>query len=126
MDEAELVSRQIFGNVAPALSEPLGVRNDRGDLIDARIGMQHQAMVNIEHRLSQDRHIIMGRKIIEARGNGPFKGVLGGNNAVIATPALHIVEHFRKRYALDLLDVGKTELVHEGVCCFVAVGASGA
>ena len=102
------------------------MRNDRSDLIDARIGMQHQAVVNIEHRFSQDRHIIMGREIIEACGNGPFKGVLGGNNAVIATPALHIVEHFRKRYAFDLLDVGKTELVHEGVCCFVAVGASGA
>ena len=68
----------------------------------------------------------MGREIIEARGNGSFKGVFSGNNAVIAAPTLHIVEHFRKRYALDLLDVGKTELIHEGVCCFVAVGASGA
>lgn len=80
---ARVASRQIFGNVAPALSEPLRVRDDRGDLIDARIGVQHQAVVNIEHRFSQDRHIIMGREIIEACGNGPFKGVLSGNNAVI-------------------------------------------
>lgn len=66
-------AQAVFSNVAPALPEPLRVRNDRSDLIDARIGMQHQAVVNIEHRFSQDRHIIMGREIIEAAVTGPSR-----------------------------------------------------
>ena len=118
--------RQPLGQEATALREALRVRGHAGHVLQLRVGVQHEAVVDVEHVLAQDGGLALEREVVERGRDRPLERVLLRHHAELAFAAVHGVEHLVERRAFEKRGLVDAQPRGEGAGGLVGIGAGGA
>ena len=116
-------ARQSFGQKAPALRKALRMGSHAGDVFQARIGVAHQAMVDVHNLFAQNDSRAFESEVVERGSHRSFKRVFFRHHAVFALAAVNAVEHLVERRALNVFRVLKPQTRSERPRGFVGIGS---
>ena len=104
-------------------ASPWGMRRHARHLVEGRIGMDDQAMMDVDHLLGEDHRAAAEGEVVEGRRDGSFEGVLLAHDPERCAPSVDAVEHLVEGGAFEHGRLAETESVRERARCFVGVGS---
>lgn len=99
------------------------MRRHARHLVEGRIGMDDQAMMDVDHLLGEDHRAAAEGEVVEGRRDGSFEGVLLAHDPERCAPSVDAVEHLVEGGAFEHGRLAETESVRERARCFVGVGS---